>query len=152
MGGIPSRPREGADGGGRVTATISDLVARSAQQAEAAGFHDEDITTPTVLASKLALVHSEVSEVLEEVRAGAPLTRNRYTGHHDRGCACRDWSLYNTCTCRTPRKPEGVPSELADVVIRIFDLAGWLGVDLETAIIEKLDFNQTRSHKHGKVI
>lgn len=46
-------------------------------------------------------------------------------------------------------KPEGLPSELADIVIRVFDLAGSLSIDLETAIVEKMAFNATRPHRHG---
>jgi len=34
--------------------------------------------------------------------------------------------------------------ELADAVIRILDMAGGLGLDLEGAIVEKLEFNKTR--------
>lgn len=38
--------------------------------------------------------------------------------------------------------------ELADTVIRVFDLAGGLGLDLAGAITEKLTFNQSRpDHK-----
>ena len=38
--------------------------------------------------------------------------------------------------------------ELADALIRIFDLAGWLQLDLAGAVIEKLAFNQQREdHK-----
>lgn len=34
--------------------------------------------------------------------------------------------------------------ELADAVIRIFDLAGAYGLDIEGAIVDKLQFNQVR--------
>ena len=38
--------------------------------------------------------------------------------------------------------------ELADALIRIHDLAGWLGLDLAGAVMEKLAFNQKRpDHK-----
>lgn len=41
-----------------------------------------------------------------------------------------------------------VEVELADAVIRIFDLAGKLGLDLGGAFVEKLKYNQTRAdHK-----
>ena len=46
-------------------------------------------------------------------------------------------------------KMEGVPSELADVVIRIMDLAEYYGIDLEKVIAEKHTFNKTRPFKHG---
>lgn len=35
--------------------------------------------------------------------------------------------------------------ELADTIIRIFDMAGGLGLDLGGAMIEKLEFNQKRA-------
>lgn len=110
---------------------LNELVTRSSDQAAQAGFHDQDILDRTVFASKLALIHSEVSEVLEEVRSGKSLTEN--------------WQSL-------PDKPEGVPTELADIVIRVFDIAGWLGLDLEQEIVEKLEYNLTRSQKHGKVL
>ena len=51
---------------------------------------------------------------------------------------------------REDDKPEGVPAELADVVIRCFDMADYYGIDLEEAILEKHEFNKTRPYKHGK--
>ena len=47
-------------------------------------------------------------------------------------------------------KPEGVPFELADIVIRCFDMADAFGIDLEAAILEKHEFNKTRPYLHGK--
>jgi NTP pyrophosphatase (non-canonical NTP hydrolase) len=40
--------------------------------------------------------------------------------------------------------------ELADAVIRISDLAGAMGIDLENAIIQKTKINEKRPIKHGK--
>lgn len=48
------------------------------------------------------------------------------------------------------KKPEGVAVELADAVIRIADLCGYLGIDLDTVISEKMAYNETRPFKHGK--
>lgn len=44
---------------------------------------------------------------------------------------------------------ENFVEELADVCIRIFDLCGSRGIDLEKAILEKMKRNKTRTHKHG---
>jgi NTP pyrophosphatase (non-canonical NTP hydrolase) len=44
---------------------------------------------------------------------------------------------------------ENFEEELADVCIRIFDLCGSRGIDLEKAIFEKMERNRGRSHKHG---
>lgn len=45
---------------------------------------------------------------------------------------------------------DGVAEELADAVIRIFDLAGQLGIDLESKINWKVDYNRGREYLHGK--
>lgn len=50
------------------------------------------------------------------------------------------------------RKKEGddhIVEELADVVIRIFDLCGSRGWNLERAITDKMEFNKTRPYRHG---
>jgi NTP pyrophosphatase (non-canonical NTP hydrolase) len=40
--------------------------------------------------------------------------------------------------------------ELADAVIRCFDMAYVFGIDLESAIKEKHAFNKTRPYLHGR--
>lgn len=40
--------------------------------------------------------------------------------------------------------------EIADAVIRLFDLAKGLGIDLEWHIQQKMEFNKTRERMHGK--
>lgn len=44
---------------------------------------------------------------------------------------------------------ENFAEELADVCIRTFDLCGSRGIDLEKAILEKMQRNKLRSYKHG---
>lgn len=39
--------------------------------------------------------------------------------------------------------------EIADAVIRIFDLCGYMGIDLEKHIELKMKYNETREYKHG---
>ncbi|MDF1699582.1 MAG: hypothetical protein P1V36_00285 [Planctomycetota bacterium] len=86
---------------------------------------DYDLVLKTV-PEKLALIHSEVSEALEAYREG-----ENHTYLDARG------------------KPEGLPAELADVVIRVADLCGALGIDLGEAVMRKMAYNKTRSHRHG---
>lgn len=47
-------------------------------------------------------------------------------------------------------KPEGVPSEIADIVIRCFDFAGEHGIDLADVIRRKMAYNASRERLHGK--
>lgn len=41
--------------------------------------------------------------------------------------------------------------ELADAVIRLLQMAGEFGWDIEAAIAAKMAFNETRPHRHGKL-
>lgn len=75
-----------------------------------------------LVAEKLVLIHSEVSEAMEAARK-------------------------NLKDDKLPHR-SGVEVELADAVIRILDLAGALKLDLAGAIQEKLAYNQSREdHK-----
>lgn len=125
--------------------SINQLVREAHENAVEKGWWDEDRSFGEII----ALIHSEASEALEDYRNGRKPTEVWYERKVD-------WS--NTTWIEnaqiTPEwKPCGIPSELADVVIRIFDMCGRYGIDLEKAIEEKMAYNATRPHKHGgKVI
>lgn len=75
-----------------------------------------------LVAEKLCLVHSEVSESMEAARKGL-------------------------MDDKLPHR-KGIEVELADAVIRILDLCGALELDLANAIAEKLNYNASRKdHK-----
>ena len=42
-----------------------------------------------------------------------------------------------------------VEEELVDTIIRILDLAGGMGYDIENALWAKMDYNETRPYRHG---
>ena len=71
-----------------------------------------------LVAEKLCLIHSEISEAMEGHRKG----------------------LFDD---KLPHRLQ-IEVELADAVIRIADLAGALGLDLGGAIAEKIRFNEHR--------
>lgn len=98
------------------------------QTTEEKGFHAK----PNQPGELIALAHSELSEALEEVRDGHGLNE-----------------VYYKIDKNGLNKPEGVPVELADVIIRIFDMCGLWGIDIEKVVREKMDYNKTRPYQHG---
>lgn len=101
--------------------------------------------------TKLALIGTEVTEAIEELRNGRGADEQYYSGPMGIGVASElvaheleplDWS-------KKPRKPEGAPSELADIVIRAFDFADEENFSLAAVIAEKLAYNDTRGFRHG---
>lgn len=84
--------------------------------------HLEERFAMALVAEKLCLTHSEISEGMEGLRK-------------------------NLMDDKLPHRSM-LEVELADAVIRTLDLCGALGLDLEGAIFEKLAFNQAREdHK-----
>ncbi len=69
-------------------------------------------------AEMLCLIHSEVSEVMESERKGGA---DKHLSHRP-----------------------AAEVELADVLIRIFDYAGYCGYDVASAVLEKVVYNRTR--------
>jgi NTP pyrophosphatase (non-canonical NTP hydrolase) len=94
------------------------------QISEDHGFHENQVS----IDRRLMLIIGEVSEAHEELRTGHDVDEIYYKDG----------------------KPEGVPIELADTVIRIFDFCEHYGIDLEECIQIKMGYNKTREHMHGK--
>jgi len=107
--------------------TLNELIAACHEASLEAGWWIEYEEMPEQyrkywLATKLGLVHSEISEAFEGLRKG------KMDDH------------------LTHRPAQEV--ELADALIRIFDYAGAMKFDLDGAIQEKMNYNAQRAdHK-----
>lgn len=98
---------------------------RQEVQARIASGSDHSLSDNNYIAAKIALIHSEASEAIEALR------------------------INDFITTAPSGKPEGLRSELADIIVRTLDLAAALGFDMELALREKVAYNHTRARKHG---
>lgn len=109
--------------GGLMSQEFKDLQKEIYSLAEKKGWWIDDN-----IPNKLLMIHSEVSETVECYRDGnMEMIRKLINGN----------------------KPEGYPIELADIVIRIMDLAERGGIDLWEMILIKHKYNKTRPYRHG---
>lgn len=124
--------------------SLNEMAQEAHQIAKEHGFWDPEPS----FGDLVALMHSELSEALEEYGAGRPMV---WYGCEFDGEPC------DKVTCESKEcngaylkdKPEGIAVELADCIIRILDWAGHEGVDLDAIIREKMDYNRTRPYRHG---
>ena len=146
-----------------VSQTIASLIKQAYENSSAHGFWDAS-ETPETIPTKLMLIVSEISEALESYRdprsddlvkvpasvidmilgnafapEGSPEAERRLQGMHALMEIYEKWSA----------KPRGFDIELADALIRIFDLAGAKGIDLDAALTRKHEYNKGRERMHG---
>lgn len=132
---------------------IKDLVTESFETAKSKGWHDK----PASFGDRIALIHSEASEALEAYRVldGTACDAIREELYESPGngptrlpCGIVGFDDSGNAVSKL-YKPIGVWSELADIVIRVADLCGLYGIDLDKALEAKMAYNKTRSYRHG---
>jgi NTP pyrophosphatase (non-canonical NTP hydrolase) len=118
--------------------TLNELRDEAFAYAEKRGFHKNPIN----FGERLMLVVSELSEALEADRRGVyTIDENivREFGEH-----LPTKKQYETIVRGT------IQEELADAIIRIADIAGIYGFDLDWHVAAKMAYNKTRPYLHGK--
>lgn len=112
--------------------TLKEMQDRAYGMAKQKGFHsigellpDNRIAIPKALfekllmAVKIVLIHSELSELVEEIRSSET-----------------NW--------------DHADEEMADILIRMGDLAGLAETNLDRSVTKKMTINASRPHKHGR--
>lgn len=118
---------------------LNELANQIHENAVAHGWWDDKRS----FAEVVALCHSELSEALEEDRAGRPMA------YYDADNGTEHIRIINIDDSGS-RKMEGIATEMIDCIIRILDWAGRECIDVDRLIKAKMRYNETRPYKHGK--
>lgn len=121
---------------------LNELAAEVYHNNVAKGFYEK----PKNIGEMIALMHSELSEMLEADR------KDRYSRMtQDR------WSLLNSSPddeaykeCFEAIIKDTFEDELADTFIRVLDMAGFMDIDLHRHVEAKMRYNALRQKYHGK--
>ena len=112
----------------------------------AKGFWNEPNSNIT---EKIMLVVTELSEAVEAMRKLSKNELNVHVKAHNSMIHSFDLGGYNKENFEQYTK-DSVGDEFADSIIRILDLCGKLGIDIEGHIKYKMEYNSTRPYLHGK--
>jgi NTP pyrophosphatase (non-canonical NTP hydrolase) len=92
---------------------------------------------------QLLLVISEVSEAVEYLRKNN-IDYTLEPNLHNELTYQENVSIFEK------KYKDTFQDEIGDAFIRLLDLVGYLGIDIESWIEAKLNYNKTRNYRHGK--
>jgi NTP pyrophosphatase (non-canonical NTP hydrolase) len=130
--------------GGKIM--LNELRDKVHENAKAHGFYDsKEVNIP----EKLMLIVSELGEAMEAYRKG----------HHCKfkvdiqfdlmlkSNSSSEWNYYfEHSTIK-----DSFEDELADTIIRLLDLCGYMDINIDKHIDLKMKYNESRPYKHGKI-
>lgn len=134
-----------------ICSPMKDLIKKAHGTAKEKGFWD----TERNVSEMLMLIVSEVAEAQEALR------KNHYANQEVVDSLAQDLELDKTdeefllkTLVWKGKFEDNIKStfqdEIADVAIRLFDLCGGMGIDLQKHIELKMKYNSMRGYKHGK--
>jgi len=150
--------------------TITELVEKAHKNATDKGFYESDMLTITTLkilkknnlidentnklintnfinsmiSSKLMLIVSELGEALKALRNRNFVKLGETCPYHLGHEALEQSNIFADYIKDT------FEDEIADVFIRLFDLCGFMQIDIERHIKLKMNYNKSRPKLHGK--
>ena len=121
---------------------FSELQQQAHNAAKVKGFWDKERN----VGESLMLVTSELGEAIDAHQKG------NFLDHSKTSLKILVNNINEESFCKRFKAEvkDTFEDELADAVIRLFDLAGGMQIDLERHIIAKMRFNQSRPRLHGK--
>lgn len=131
---------------------LNELSKQIHENAICHGFYDSDRN----LGEMLCLIHSEVSEALEALRTDKQYSNiSKSEQWFIQGMADKNFGhsffddnfFYKEFEHLVKNTFE---DELADIIIRVLDLAAYKKIDIESHVNAKIRYNSMRQHKHGK--
>lgn len=124
--------------------TINEVVKKAHNTAIEKGFWDKPDWN---LGEKLMLVTSELGEALEADRTRQYANKEEFNSFL---ATSGKYTIEQYAQAFKENIKDSFEDEMADAVIRLFDLAGKMNIDLEYHILHKMNFNSTRDKLHGK--
>jgi len=121
---------------------INELAKEIHELNKARGFYE----TEKNIGEMLCLIHSEVSEALECDRNGKSQKNSAYS-MEEVMAEVQDQHFKRQFELQVK---DSFEDELADIMIRVMDLAAFKKIDLEAHIYAKLRYNSLRPYRHGK--
>lgn len=117
--------------------SINELVTAAHDTAIEKGFYDD------IYAAYAYLDRQGMSAIQQSVKRDFVLSQIAKVGSEvgETVQAIQRHGIYAEC----------VEEELADILIRVFDLAGYMEINLGRAVYRKMKINKERPRKHGKI-
>lgn len=105
------------------------------------GWHEGEQDTVDHRLSEIALMHSELGECTEAIR------KNNWTML--KPVIKELGGISKVGDKEFMYVKDTVEDELADVLIRVLDFCGAEGIDIESHVAKKMEYNKARPYRHG---